>query len=204
MGVPDATLTGDSEFWGNQVEVGVFPTSIIITSGAPLTRSADVCSITDLSWLSGSTSAGDTAIVDFVLTHSTDQNGVSIISGGTAANLPSAFTVSMTVSNGGRVLYRLGSNDEKTDIRANNFPAAFTLNNNTKIGFVGGQGIKAQAALNGVLTTGQDPALPADNSPLSYLGIGSRGGTTTACINIRSLRYYRKRLSNAKLQSLTS
>ncbi len=202
--VYDGDGTSGIFLWGAQLEAGAFPTSYIPTATTSLTRSADVCSITDLSWLSGNTSAGDTAIVDFVLTHSTDQNGATIISGGTAANSPSAFSVTMSIDNRGRVLYRLGSNDEKTDIRSNNFPAAFILNNNTKIGFVGGQGIKAQAALNGVLTAGQDPTPPTDNSPLSYFGIGSRGGTSTACINIRSIRYYKKRLSNAKLQALTT
>jgi hypothetical protein len=191
--------------WGAQLEAGSFPTSYIPTAAtAPLTRSADVCSITDLSWLSGSTSAGDTAIVDFVLTHSTDQNGGSIFTGVSASNASSAFAILMSSNNRNRALYRLGSDDEKTDIRVESWPAELILNKNTKIGFTGGQGIKAQAALDGGLSVGQSSSIPVDVLPLSYFGIGSRNGINTACINIRSIRYYKKRLTNFKLQSLTS
>jgi hypothetical protein len=187
-----------------QFEAGSFPTSYIPTTTGTLARSADVCSITDLSWFGGDPAAGDTAVVDFVLTHSTDQSGGTIFDGGTPSNTSSAFNISLTGNNRNRVLYRLGSDAERTDIRFNNFPADLVLNKNTKIGLAGGKGIKAIASQDGVLTVGSNVSIPTNTLPLTYFGIGSRGGTTTACINIRSIRYYRKRLSNEKLQSLTA
>jgi hypothetical protein len=203
-----ATYTGDGTsgilLWGAQLEAGSFPTSYIPTTTGTLARSADVCSITDLSWFGGDPAAGDTAVVDFVLTHSTDQSGRTIFDGGTPSNTSSAFNISLTSNNRNRAFYRLGSDTERTDIRWNNFPANLVLNKNTKIGLAGGKGIKAIASQDGVLTVGSDASIPTNTLPLTYFGIGSRGGTTTACINIRSIRYYRKRLSNEKLQSLTA
>jgi hypothetical protein len=190
--------------WGAQLEAGSFPTSYIPTTTGTLARGADVCSITDLSWFGGDPAAGDTAVVDFVLTHSTDQNGKNIFAGGTPSNTSSALEITLSFNNRNRAHYRLGSDTERTDIRWNNFPADLILNKNTKIGLAGGKGIKAIASQDGVLTVGQDPTLPMSNSPLTYFGIGSRGGISTACINIRSIRYYRKRLSNEKLQALTA
>jgi hypothetical protein len=192
MGVADVTLTGDCEFWGNQVEVGAFPTSLIITSGSPLTRSADVCSVTTAGW---SNAGNDTMLAEYFVRQHID-NAI-ILEGGPSVSWLTLSASPTSLVN--RLLYRHGGTATRFDAAPT---GNYSLANINKLALTSGE----QLCLNGSL--GQ--AVTSDPGQLdisTILSIGRRsdfGGANYLNGPISAIRYYKKRLTNFKLQSLTS
>ena len=187
------TLTVTGSVTQAQLELGSFPTSYIPTTTASVVRSADVCSIT------GS---------DFTSFY--NQSEGTIVGSG-LTNQPT--------TNAGAELFRSndGTNNNRIQLGMTNFPAqairpfivasgTVTYSSTQGTATVGverkiGTAYKTNdviSAFNGTLgTLDTTVTLPTNcNQVALFAGLGA--GT------ISSLRYFKKRLANAKLQSLTT
>jgi hypothetical protein len=179
--------------WGAQVEAGSFPTSYIPTTTASVVRSADICSI------SGS---------DFTSFYNQSE--------GTLLSQTQKITVG---SNTFIVAMSDGTFNNSLDLRYNNITLAGALMNISNVSqFTGfsatvtsGALVKQSVAykLNDCAYSANGASAITDTSAsiptFSQLNIGNTYSNNLA-INghIASIRYYKKRLSNAKLQSLTA
>ena len=182
-----------SLIWGAQVEAGAFPTSYIPTTTASVVRSADLCSITG-SDFTGFYNQSEGTIVGSGLTNS-------------------------PTTNAGPELFRAsdGTNNNRVQIGMTNFPAqavrpfitasgTTTYSSTQGTATVGverkvGMAYKTNdtiSAFNGTLGTLDTTVTPPTNCNQVALFSGLGNGT------ISSLRYFKKRLPNAKLQTLTT
>jgi hypothetical protein len=177
--------------WGAQVEAGSFPTSYVPTTTGTLARGADVCSVTTAGW---SNAGNDTMVAEYFV-RNTPPNNTIILEGSPAT---SWMSVSFLEVNQQRNLYRHGGASNRVDARSGTNSVSLTSINKTAL--TSGE----QIALNGSLsqTLFSDPP-QADIS--TSLSIGSRGNGASLFLNghIAAIRYYKKRLPNAKLQALT-
>jgi hypothetical protein len=176
--------------YGAQVEAGSFPTSYIPTTTGTLARSADVCSISTAGW---SNAGNDTMVAEYFVRNFL--SGSVVLEGSPAV---SWMSVSFLAVNQQRNLYRHGGTSNRVDAVSGTDSVSLTSINKTAL--TSGE----QIALNGSLsqTLFGDPS-QADIS--TSLSIGSRGNGASFFLNghIAALRYYKKRLPNAKLQALT-
>jgi hypothetical protein len=182
-----------SLLWGAQIEAASFPTSYIPTTTASVVRSADLCSITGAAF-TGFYNQSEGTIVGSGLT-----------------NQPT--------TNAGPELFKSsdGTNNNRIQIGMTNFPTqavrpfivsggTSTYSNTNGTATVGverkvGTAYKtndAISAFNGTLGTLDTTVTPPTNCNTSSLFSGLGSGT------ISSFRYYKKRLSDAKLQTLTT
>jgi hypothetical protein len=185
------TLTETASFDTPQIEAGAFPTSYIPTTTGTLARSADVCSVTTAGW---SNAGNDTMVAEYFVRNFL--SGSIVLEGGP---LVSWMSVSFTGVNQQRNIYRHGGTSNRVD--ANSDANSVSLTSINKIALTSGE----QIALNGSLsqTLFGDPT-QSDISTI--LNIGRRsdfGGANYLNGHIASIRYYRKRLPDAKLQALT-
>jgi hypothetical protein len=184
------------EVWGGQIEAGSFPTSYIPTTTASVVRSADVCSITGADFTGMYNEFAGTVLCESTL------NGVSpSVTPNTAIFGGPQNGISMRENTGTPSLFGIIAADEDNyfDSSMGNTPSgtarksAMTFQNDGS----------AILCLDGTLGT-------QDNSII--LPIDSVGGVTPAELilfrgqfsTVKSFRYYKKRLANAKLQSLTT
>jgi hypothetical protein len=176
--------------WGAQLEAGAFPTSYIPTTTASVVRSADVCSIT------GS---------DFTGFYNQSEGTVYTESRPATVN---GTTTTFGLSNGTsneRWLNRFAQNEQVTVTSAGTESGFDALNP------VAGTLYKAATAgklndfamsINGlaVVTDTSQPMPVVDRAGIGNpIGLFAGGGAVT----IASIRYFRKRLPNAKLQTIT-
>ncbi len=183
----------DCYIWGIQSELGSFPTSYIPTTTGTLARSADVCSITggDFNGLYNQSEGtlllnadefrrgvSFPALLRIENSASPSANRISIGSYGTKNGNP--VPLELLVTSGGTVQYSVVQTSTPSNFKA---ALAYKLDD-------------VRAALNGALTAADTPP---SVSPIgaNTLRIGGDG------IHISSVRYYRKRLPDAKLQALT-
>jgi len=168
--------------WGAQLEAGSFPTSYIPTVASSVVRSADVCSITGASFTSFYNQSEGTVIV----------NGDSAGASGSrwcGTGPIRAFELYGKTS----LVYFESSGVSENTIGAISLPTKFGLA--CKLNDF--QGVR-NGTLGGADTNATMP------SPTTF-HIGNLLGASSwlnGCIV--SIRYYRKRLTNAKLQSLTA
>lgn len=180
--------------WGYQLEVGSFPTSYIPTTTASVVRSADICSIT------GSSFSGMYNATEGTLLLSADE-----------FRRGSTYTTILRIADSANPInnrYSIGAYGSKTGVASplefivvsaaiaqyaatptsatSNFKAAFAY----KVDDMRG-------AVNGVLATADTPPSALIVTP-NTINIGGVG------IHIASILYFRKRLANAKLQTLTA
>ena len=187
------TGSGSAAFYafGAQVEAGPFPTSYIPTTTTALTRSADVCSIAGADFTSfynqsegtflcstrieSSSRSSNPFLLD-AFNLSNNEFGIRIFGGG----------VQIVVRDG--TLKDIGLGTAITDMRI-----ASAYNSTANV-----------ASLNGAsVLSGAASTLPV----LTALLIGARApaiGALQLNGHIASIQYFRKRLPNAKLQSLTA
>ena len=189
--LPGSSVAGlDAYIWGIQLEAGSFPTSYIPTTTAALTRSADVCSVTTAGW---SNAGNDTMLAEYF--DSTVTSGAVIVEGSPAISWMSLSFGSPIKQ---RNIYRHGGTSTRFDATtANNSVSLININ---KTALTSGE----QLALNGSLT--QTVAFDPPQADISTsLSIGSRGNGASLFFNghIARIKYFRKRLANAKLQTLT-
>jgi hypothetical protein len=202
MGVSDFTLTGNSEFWGNQVELGAFPTSLIITSGAPSARGADVCSITGSDFSGFYNQSEGTVLANsscfapqpialpsrrvVAATDGTITNRVSI-SNVAAGFITPGLSQAFVVFAGGSLQSDLGI-------------AGLTLSSLNKTAGAYKENDIAASTNGSEVVTDASASVPTN---LNRLDIGNQISGDFLCGHIAAIRYYKKRLSNQKLQALT-
>jgi len=182
--------------WGAQLEQGSFPTSYIPTSGATATRSADIASVSVSEF--GYNQAQGSVVVeaetfdnsvtnhgDFALVNSGSQNDIASgsRSGGTAAG---TYTAWFKTGGSTQALLTVTS--------------AVTSNTNYKAAFC--------YAANDFALTVDASAIVSDTSGTvpTFADEVKIGTNTYGYLNghIKSINYYPLRLSDAKLQELTS
>ncbi|QQE90279.1 phage head spike fiber domain-containing protein [Azotobacter chroococcum] len=185
---------GTIHLWGAQFEAGAFPTSYIPTSGAQVTRSADVATITTLApWHNPAEGALVAEFSSASAASTTAPSSVVGLDDGTTSNRMYLRSMSgnaqqvVVTSSTTVVLSGLGAVVAGTIYR---IAGAFKLND-------------FAAALNGATpVTDNAGVMPA----VTTLQIGQRGGVGADSVNghIRRIRYYPIRLSNTELQELSA
>jgi hypothetical protein len=175
--------------WGAQLEAGLFPTSYIPTTTAAVTRSADVCSITGGDFTSFYNPLASTAVVRSSFRQN-DAGRPFCFNNNATTNTFEVFNgnrVSGSIFSGGVLQYQQDPNT--TMLPTNTFALAAEASN-------------AVAVTNGVLATAGGGLMPVG---IDRLNIGNRAdGARNLNGHIARLQYFRKRLPNAKLQTLTT
>jgi hypothetical protein len=180
--------------WGAQVEVGAFPTSYIPTTIGPATRSADVCSITGGAFSGFYNQPEGTltvkaeefrrgvsysTIVEIFNNSSYSGNRLGVVFGGPKSGVSSP--VELSLFSGGPAQYSVSPTSVSSGYTA---AIAYATDN-------------IRGSLNGDLLTADTPP-----SNVSFGANTIRFGTVG--VYIAAVRYYRKRLPDAKLQLLTA
>ena len=189
--LPASSTAGlDAYIWGAQLELGAFPTSYIPTTTASVVRSADVCSITGSAFTSFYNQSEGTVLTDSIPAAVAGTVTIFSLSNGTANE---------------RWLNRFAQNEQVV------VTSAGTESGLDAINPVAGQRYKVLAAgkvndfamsINGLaaITDTSQPMPVVDRA-----GIGSTTAVTSSgAMTIASIRYYKKRLSNAKIQALST
>lgn len=182
--------TGRVSLWGAQLEVGAFPTSYIPTTTTAVVRSADVCSITG-SGFAGMWNASE---------------GTLLVNAFTPAN--GDRTILATDDNTANEMIRLRTEGTNPFFRVTDGGTevvgidAGTVVANTPFRLIGAyrENDFASAINGGSAVTDTTGTIPT----VDRMRIGAGQGGNVMCGCISSMRYYRTRLSNAQLQSLTT
>lgn len=189
-----STVVGDNSSsvlaFGFQVEQGAFPTSYIPTSGATVTRAADVANITGTNFSSWYNQSAGSLFGSFV----------SLSNG---ANAPIAAFSQTSNPEANRISLRIASSFCFTNsVVQFSFPTSYTANQSTKVAW--GFGSTATYYKNGTLIgTDSSVTLPAT---IDVMAIGTLEANSGFPINgtIARLTYYPVRLPDAQLQALTA
>jgi hypothetical protein len=180
--------------WGSQQEAGSFPTSYIPTSGATATRSADIASV---------------SVSDFGYNQA--QGSVVVEANPILSGSPIGLQGIVEFNNG-------TTNDQITIINENNDRLRIIIDptsaaNDVDFTISGAEGSEkyaaawatndVQAAHGGLLGAGDTSSNPP--ATITTLTIGNDAGSSIPLNgHIKSINYYPLRLSDAKLQELTS
>jgi hypothetical protein len=182
--------SGNAFIWGAQIEAGSFPTSYIPTTTVTLARSADVCSITGGDFTSFYNQSEGTL---FANTQST----------GTGDRRPVAFDI----GNNSQAYWFYSSTTLNRYAQANGPLGSFNI-----VGTIPSAPLRYAGtikdgdyslALNGSIV-GSSSATLGRTDIAMRIGAGAGGGGQHLCGHIAAIRYYRKRLPDAKLQALTA
>ncbi len=173
--------------WGAQLEAGSFPTSYIPTTTGTLARSADVCSIANTAsfWNSD----------QFTLFGN--------------ANFPNpahdAYAANFSITSGFFGIRRPNTNTATAIIRSLGVNADVSLGTfvtgTMRMAAAHSSGQQA-AAFNGGSATQASSAFSPSLNPALNIGYSGTAGYING--HIAAIRYYKKRLPNAKLQALTA
>jgi hypothetical protein len=183
--------------WGIQLELGSFPTSYIPTTTASVVRSADVCSITGSDFTGFYNQSEGTFFAD--ATPQTVNQTVVIVGANTSASTASHFIyksnnlinaagkrwTAQTVSTGAQTSIVTGAD---VAISASKLSYAYKLND---FAFV---------YAGSIVGTDSSGTIPTPTT----MRIGCRDDGLQINGHIAAIRYFKKRLPNAKLQSLTT
>jgi hypothetical protein len=179
--------------WGAQLEVGDFPTSYIPTTTGTVTRSADVCSITGSAFSGFWNQSEGSLFADS--THVSSPTATTVMANsGANSNQIAIFRVPPSMCRFG--VASGGSYSVSED---------FSITSNQSVKVIGAySSASSRAALNGNLS-GLDTSVVVPTN-LTRLNIGSVSLASAEFANghIAAIRYFRKRLPDAKLQSLTA
>jgi len=188
--------SGNAFLWGAQLEAGAFPTSYIpTTTSGTVPRAADVCSIIGDDFSSFyNQSEGSVLVATSIQNFGGNNRGIWGINNNTASHgfltytdgaLSSVLSQSRSVS----ATTLLGSFSPTAGVTFKRilayYPSGCSISTN-------GSTIATTAVTNSTQT-------------MLTIQVGNMlGGSFQGSCHIASLRYYRKRLSNAKLQALTT
>jgi hypothetical protein len=176
-----------------QFEIGSFPTSYIPTTTASVVRSADVCSITG-SDFSGFYNQSEGTIVGSGLTNQPTTNPTTLLFRSSDGTENNRVQIGMTNVVGQAVrpfIISLGT----TTYNNSNGTASVGVERKVGTAYKTNDAI---SAFNGTLGTLDTTVTLPTNTNQAILFTNFGAGT------ISSLRYFKKRLSNEKLQSLTT
>jgi hypothetical protein len=186
------TGTGNFEFhvWGAQLEVGSFPTSYIPTTTVALTRSADVCSITGGDFTGFYNQSEGTMLANAFTPASGDRTVL-------AADDNTANEMIRLRTEGTNPFFKV--TDGGSDVVAID---AGTATANTAFKLIGAYKVNdfASSINGGSAVTDTTGTIPT----VGRMRIGAGQGGNTMCGCISAIRYFKKRLPNAKLQALTT
>ena len=181
-----ATLT-ECYIWGSQAETGTFPTSYIPTSGSTVTRTADIASVP-------------------VERFDYNQSKGSLVVYANAPDGSNQNRLTQLVTNGGssnrvvdlhRVINSISMYNGTSTLTGGTFDAS----NDIKAAGVYKSGSYALVSDGGSTVTNSDTTV---NTP-DTLMLGANGSSARQLNgHIKSIQYYPKRLSNEKLEALTS
>jgi hypothetical protein len=175
-----------SLIWGAQLEAGSFPTSYIPTTTGTATRSADVCSITGSDFSGFWNRFAGTCVVGV---GSSLGSGPRFISNSTSARTLEIYGITNID------FFEVSGANEVRIVTSPTYPIklglAYAIND-------------YQSAYDGLLG-GSDTNTGGTIPNATELHVGTLGGTSSRLTgHIQFIRYFRKRLPNAKLQSLTT
>ncbi len=178
-----------SLLWGAQLEAGSFPTSYIPTTTGTLARSADVCSYSDVS--SFYNPAAGTLVGDLILYTPSTSSAPELFRFGAGNNRIQLGVTSVAteairpfIISGGTTTY---NSTQGTIVAGTSRKVALTFATNDAI-----------SCLNGTLGTQDTSVTMPVSISTAFIGASALTG------HIASIRYYRKRLPNAKLVALTT
>jgi len=192
--VPPNVYVGDGTsgffIWGAQLEAGSFPTSYIPTTTSSLTRSADVCSITGGNFTSFYNQREGTMLTNAFTPASGDRTVL-------AADDNTANEMIRLRTEGTNPFFKV--TDGGSDVVAID---AGTVTANTAFKLIGAYKLDdfASSINGGAAVTDTSGTTPT----VDRMRIGAGQGGNTMCGCVASLRYYKKRLPNAKLAQLTA
>ena len=197
----NASYTGDGtsgiSVWGAQVELGSFATSYIPTTTASVVRSADVCSITGSDFSGFYNQPEGTLFADVTPQTVAQASVVLAVNTGTFQNAHLIYKVDQTINAVGRRWAgqtSVGATAQtsiatSTDvaIARSRLSYAYKLND-----FV-------FAYAGGIVGTDNLGNIPSPTA----MRIGGRDDGLSINGHIAAVRYYKKRLSNARIQTIT-
>ena len=185
--IPTAGL--DCYIWGIQAETGAFATSYIPTTTAPLTRSADVCSITGQPFLKmWNASEGSMLATAQLATAAATENPFLL---DFYSAVPHEWGLRL-FSNNFQVIQRDGSVKDITITSLSSQPFTYAAARNSS---------NSAGSVYGLVASGTAPSL----NNFTGVEIGRRaGGSLYFNGHLAAIRYYRKRLPNAQLVTLTT
>ena len=184
------SATGSIYIWGAQLEAGSFPTSYIPTSGATVTRAADVASMTGTNFSSWYNQSAGSLFGSFV----------SLSNGG---NAPIAALFQTSDPGANRISLRIASSFCYANyVTQFSFSTSYTANQSTKVAW--GFDSTATYYKNGTFI-GTDSAVTLP-TVLNAMNIGILEANDGFPINgtIARLTYYPVRLTDTQLQALTA
>jgi hypothetical protein len=179
-----------SLIWGAQVEAGSFATSYIPTVASSVVRSADVCSITGANFTSFYNQSEGTMLTNAFTPASGDRTVL-------AADDNTANEMIRLRTEGTNPFFKV--TDGGSELVAID---AGTVSANTSFKLIGAYKLDdfASSINGGAAVTDTSGTTPT----VDRMRIGTGQGGNTMCGCVASLRYYKKRLSNAKLAQLTA
>jgi hypothetical protein len=184
--------------WAAQIEAGSFPTNYIPTTSSTLARSADICSISGSSFAGIWNQSAGTLVEKFEASPNTNTTYVSASNGNIASNSVhfdnDTGNMRAVYYSGGSAVATLGLGSIGTIGTVNTIASAYAD---------GDQSAARNGTLSGTTGTG---ALPIGISQMN-IGADERSQSPTSFYTnkcIKSLKYYKKRLSNSKLQTLST
>jgi hypothetical protein len=183
--------------WGAQLEAGAFPTSYIPTTTVGLARSADVCSISGSDFNGFWNQTSGTMLEVFEASPNTNTTYVSASNGNITQNSihfdNDTGNMRAVYYSGSSIVATLSLGSVGTVGAVNKIASAYSVND-------------FSASRNGgTVVVDSSGAVPASLSQIN-IGTDERSQTPVSFYSNRcigSLRYYKKRLSDAKLQTLT-
>jgi hypothetical protein len=176
--------------WGAQLETGAFPTSYIPTTTASVVRSADVCSITGSDFTSFYNQSEGTLFANIQSTGTGDRRPVAFDIGNNSQFYN--FYATSVLSRYAQASGSLGSFTMAGTVPSTPLLYAGTLKHGDY-----------SLALNGSIVGSSAVSLGATFIALR-IGAGGGGGGQFLCGHLASIRYFKKRLTNAKLQTITA
>ena len=193
----DSSYTGDGTsglyLWGAQLEAGAFPTSYIPTTVGTAARSADVCSIVGTDFSSFYNQNEGTLFAEHY--RGFKQGGIATIGlGGIDSGKIQIFQISGAL---GTIEATIKSADNSV-IFLNTFPPISGVNK-TSLGYKLND---AASSCNGSVASTDNNVVM--DSTRTVLIIGSDAIDRRFGGHIARIQYFRKRLSNAKLQTITT
>jgi hypothetical protein len=190
---------GTIYLWGAQLEAGSFPTSYIPTVAASVVRSADLCSITGAAFTGMYNNTESSIFVEG------SSSGVGSGAFGTAAIF---FDVALNAVNRFTFLTTTGVLQPQLSMSPTSYYAPSTKSYTANATLKQSVGIKAGVTSSSFLNNsaysgGTNLATVATN--FTALFIGSSSFNANLCNgHIKQIRYYKKRLPDVKLQTLTA